>query len=43
MVPKVGLEFETEEDAYKFYKTYAKKAGYGIRRSKIIRTVREKF
>ena len=22
MVPKVGLEFETEEDAYMFYKAY---------------------
>ena len=35
MVPKVGLEFETEEDAYMFYKAYAEKAGFGIRRDKM--------
>ncbi|XP_074374817.1 protein FAR1-RELATED SEQUENCE 5-like [Apium graveolens] len=33
MVPKVGLEFESEEDAYRFYN--AEKVGFGIRRSKM--------
>lgn len=35
MVPKLGLEFESEEDAYMFYKAYAEKAGFGIRMSKM--------
>ncbi|WOG92501.1 hypothetical protein DCAR_0311770 [Daucus carota subsp. sativus] len=35
MVLKVGLEFETKEDAYMFYKAYAEKARFGIRRSKM--------
>ncbi|XP_042396864.1 protein FAR1-RELATED SEQUENCE 12-like [Zingiber officinale] len=33
-IPQLGLEFETEEDAYQFYLTYAKKVGFGVRRGK---------
>ncbi|KAH6792777.1 hypothetical protein C2S52_003254 [Perilla frutescens var. hirtella] len=32
--PKIGLEFDTEEDAYQFYLAYAKRVGFSIRRSK---------
>ncbi|XP_042466316.1 protein FAR1-RELATED SEQUENCE 5-like [Zingiber officinale] len=33
-MPKIGMEFKTEEDAYEFYLKYAKQVGFGIRRSK---------
>ena len=33
-IPKVSLEFETEEQAYSFYNHYAYKIGFSIRRSK---------
>ncbi|XP_062101001.1 protein FAR1-RELATED SEQUENCE 5-like [Humulus lupulus] len=34
VIPKVGMEFETEEEAYNFYNTYAYNVGFSIRRSK---------
>ncbi|KAJ8766697.1 hypothetical protein K2173_004521 [Erythroxylum novogranatense] len=34
LVPKIGLQFATEEEAYQFYLTYGKHVGFGIRRSK---------
>ncbi|XP_062100756.1 protein FAR1-RELATED SEQUENCE 5-like [Humulus lupulus] len=33
-IPKVSMEFETEEQAYNFYNVYAYKVGFSIRRSK---------
>ena len=33
ITPKVGMEFPTHEDAYKFYNRYALKMGFGTRRS----------
>ncbi|XP_062093424.1 protein FAR1-RELATED SEQUENCE 5-like [Humulus lupulus] len=34
-IPKVGMEFNTEEEAYNFYNAYAYKIGFSIRRSKM--------
>nr|XP_048321706.1 protein FAR1-RELATED SEQUENCE 5-like [Ziziphus jujuba var. spinosa] len=34
MIPKVGIEFKSEDKAYNFYNAYAYKVGFGIRRSK---------
>lgn len=34
IIPKVGMEFETEQDIYDFYNKYAKEVGFSIRRSK---------
>ena len=34
MIPKLGIEFETEQDAYDFYNSYARVVGFSIRRSK---------
>ncbi|XP_060973319.1 protein FAR1-RELATED SEQUENCE 5-like isoform X2 [Cannabis sativa] len=34
VIPKVGMEFETEEEAYDFYNSYAYKVGFSIRKSK---------
>ncbi|XP_042410194.1 protein FAR1-RELATED SEQUENCE 4-like [Zingiber officinale] len=34
-IPQLGLEFETEEDAYQFYLAYSKKVGFGVRRGRI--------
>ena len=34
-VPKVGMEFSCEDDAYKFYQNYAEKEGFKVRKSKI--------
>ncbi|KAL8491283.1 hypothetical protein ACS0TY_023065 [Phlomoides rotata] len=31
-IPKIGMEFESETDAYIFYNEYSKKAGFGIRK-----------
>uniref|UniRef100_A0A803PZF9 SWIM-type domain-containing protein n=1 Tax=Cannabis sativa TaxID=3483 RepID=A0A803PZF9_CANSA len=33
-IPKVSMEFKTEEQAYNFYNVYAYKVGFSIRRSK---------
>lgn len=33
-IPEIGMEFSSEELAYEFYLSYAKEAGFGIRRSK---------
>lgn len=30
MVPKVGMEFRTKEDAYSFYLRYAYYVGFGV-------------
>ena len=32
-VPKVGMAFKSEEDAYEFYNEYAGKIGFSIRKS----------
>ncbi|XP_062117825.1 protein FAR1-RELATED SEQUENCE 5-like [Humulus lupulus] len=34
-IPKVGMEFDTKEEAYHFYNAYAYKIGFSIRRSKM--------
>ena len=34
VIPKLGIEFETEQDAYDFYNSYAHVVGFSIRRSK---------
>jgi hypothetical protein len=33
VVPKVGMAFKSEEDAYEFYNEYAGKIGFSIRKS----------
>ncbi|KAI5667808.1 hypothetical protein M9H77_17661 [Catharanthus roseus] len=33
VIPKVGMNFSNEEDAYEFYKAYTKEDGFGIQRS----------
>lgn len=32
-IPKVGMKFCTEEEAYNFYNAYARDKGFSIRRS----------
>ena len=32
-IPKVGMKFCTEEEAYQFYNAYARDKGFSIRRS----------
>ena len=32
-VPKLGMKFVSEEEAYTFYNKYAKTIGFGIRKS----------
>ncbi|KAL4332079.1 hypothetical protein GQ457_15G027670 [Hibiscus cannabinus] len=34
VIPRVGMEFDTEEDVYDFYNKYAKDVGFSIRKSK---------
>ncbi|CAI9095514.1 OLC1v1031489C1 [Oldenlandia corymbosa var. corymbosa] len=34
MIPEIGMEFETEEEAFQYYLLYSKKVGFGVRRSK---------
>ncbi|KAK9043086.1 hypothetical protein V6N11_071437 [Hibiscus sabdariffa] len=34
IVPRVGMEFNSEQDIYDFYNKYAKEVGFSIRRSK---------
>ncbi|XP_042441283.1 uncharacterized protein LOC122026615 [Zingiber officinale] len=34
LVPKIGMKFQTEEEAYDFYLKYAKQVGFGIRRTR---------
>ncbi|XP_038975003.1 protein FAR1-RELATED SEQUENCE 5-like [Phoenix dactylifera] len=34
VIPKLGIEFETEQEAYDFYNNYARAVGFSIRRSK---------
>ncbi|KAL3529524.1 hypothetical protein ACH5RR_008846 [Cinchona calisaya] len=33
VIPKIGMQFETEQEAYDFYLAYAKEVGFGIKRS----------
>ncbi|GAA0160743.1 hypothetical protein LIER_39093 [Lithospermum erythrorhizon] len=33
-IPRVGLEFQNEDDVIEFYKAYAKEVGFGIRKGK---------
>ena len=34
MIPKLGIEFETEQNAYDFYNSHVRVVGFRIRRSK---------
>ncbi|KAK9031698.1 hypothetical protein V6N11_055990 [Hibiscus sabdariffa] len=34
IIPRVGMEFNTEQDVYEFYNNYASELGFSIRRSK---------
>ncbi|KAL4318052.1 hypothetical protein GQ457_18G005870 [Hibiscus cannabinus] len=34
IIPRVGMEFNTEQDVYDFYNKYAKEVGFSIRRNK---------
>ncbi|KAK8993539.1 hypothetical protein V6N11_033634 [Hibiscus sabdariffa] len=34
IIPRVGMEFNTEQDVYDFYNKYAKEVGFSIRRHK---------
>ncbi|KAM2667987.1 hypothetical protein EV2_019613 [Malus domestica] len=34
LVPVLGMEFETEEDAFEFYNAYAYTVGFSVRKSK---------
>ena len=34
VILKLGMEFETEQDAYDFYNSYAHVVGFSIRRNK---------
>ncbi|KAK2654094.1 hypothetical protein Ddye_013950 [Dipteronia dyeriana] len=46
-VPELGMKFSTEEEAYKFYYTYAKRIGFKVRKGKVNRlsngTIRKRF
>ena len=33
MIPKIGMKFCTEQEAYDFYNAYAREKGFNIRRS----------
>lgn len=35
--PEIGMEFSSEEDAYKFYKKYAEEVGFSVRKGKVQR------
>ena len=39
VLPEVGMTFQSEEDAYHMYNTYAGKVGFNIRKSDIKRRV----
>jgi hypothetical protein len=39
VVPKVGMMFQSEKDAYEMYNTYADNIGFSIRKSDIKRCV----
>ena len=39
VIPKVGLEFDTEEEAYKFYNAYAYKVGLVSGNTKLTKVV----
>lgn len=45
--PEVGMEFSSEEEAYKFYTSYANKIGFRTRKGKVQRlsngTIRKRF
>lgn len=34
-IPKIGMEFDTEDDAFKFYNSYASNVGFNIRKHKV--------
>ncbi|KAL6517929.1 hypothetical protein OROMI_033630 [Orobanche minor] len=34
LIPKIGMEFQTENDAYEFYLAYAEKVGFSVRKHK---------
>ncbi|KAI9162505.1 hypothetical protein LWI28_027987 [Acer negundo] len=46
-VPELGMKFSSEEEAYKFYTTYAKRIGFKVRKGKVIRlsngTIRKRY
>jgi zinc finger SWIM domain-containing protein 3 len=33
MIPKIGMKFNSEQDAYDSYNSYARKIGFSVRRS----------
>ena len=35
--PEIGMEFSSEEEAYKFYKKYAEEVGFSVRKGKVTR------
>ena len=47
LIPTIGQQFETQDEAYEFYNTYARHKGFGVKRSQnnkyrwYIRCVRE--
>ncbi|KAL5570867.1 hypothetical protein UlMin_020464 [Ulmus minor] len=38
-LPEIGMEFSSEETAYKFYKKYAEEVGFSVRKGKVQRLV----
>ena len=41
MIPKIGIEFETEQKTYDFYKNYAHAIELSIRKSRGIKMARK--
>ena len=37
MLPEVGMEFSSEEEAYNFYKKYSEGIGFAVRKGKVVR------
>ncbi|PON44126.1 FHY3/FAR1 family [Trema orientale] len=40
LVPQVGMRFSSEEEAYNFYKTYAKEIGFTVRKGKGFKSIK---
>ncbi|KAL8515784.1 hypothetical protein ACS0TY_014467 [Phlomoides rotata] len=41
-IPKIGIEFGSEVDAYNFYNEYAKAAGFDIRKNTVLIKIKMK-